>query len=465
MIIILISYWIFFFRHILFNPYSLAYGEALDCDFSTQRLCGEYWHKGKIPQDPYYFGDVAGARAGTYYPINILFAYVSSFFNLNHAWVIHTWNILLHSLATSIFAYYLFGRGLIGLFGALAWGYFGYHIKGNLWWVQSFTWITTTLCFIHHPILASVSLGMLIYAGTPPLVAYTIYSLVIYYLIVGYNIIIFPLAIVIALPQIIAYLRYYSKSIRTEHTYEDKVIIGKVSPWRYLTTFIPLDIKNYIYDVGYWETAFYLTPLVFFFALFGNPFGWMFVLFFILLSSGGMVFKLLSPFMARFPQRWGYFACLGVIILSVEGLRTFNLPATNLILLNILLGSMLLFNRSLLPIYPFVQWTKKPLEYFKTPLLSYLRGHSGRFRVSNLPYPVYSGQIAHIKSLGYCGGNHYKWLGKLRNIPKQGAGGYNWFEFKEDGEDLDAFGVKYHIGERPSKRWKKVKGFNLYKNG
>lgn len=462
--LILIFYWLIFYHKILLNPYLLAYGEALDCEFPTQRLCGEYWRKFKIPKDPYYFKNLIGVRAGTLYPFNILASYLASFFKLDHAWIIHVWNILLHNLATPIFAFHLFGGGLIGLFGALAWGYCGYHIKSNLWYVQAFTWITATLCFATSPVLSGICLAMLILSGTPPLVGYFILCSLLTFKLS-------PLALlyglIISSPQIIAYLRYFPKSIRSWHGVEDKRRIGKLQPWIYLTTFLPVKIRNYLFDVGYWEFAFYLTPIVVFFALFGNPLGWVFVLTCILLSYGGTVFKLSSRIMFRGPQRWGYFACLGIIYLCMEGLVKFNLPNKNLILLTILLGTLLLYNRHLLPIYPFAQWTKKPSYFFETSLLRFLEENANGGRVNNLPYPVYSGQINHIKGLGYCGGNSLKSARLGRNFNSiQGCCGNNWFEYSRENGWFDDWKIKYHVGNKPCDHsmWRKVKGFNLYEN-
>jgi len=147
-------------------------------------------------------------------------------------------------------------------------------------------------------------------------------------------------------------------------------------------------------------------------------------------------------------------------------IKKFNLSDTKLVLLNILLGIMLLYNSKMLPLYPITQWSKKPSKMFNTPLLKFLEHKSIGYRVNNLPYPVSRGQINKIKTVGYTGGNHTLELEKLLNLPIDGIGQYNWFDWKEDGKDLDKFGIKYHVGSKPKdKKWVHVDGFdNLWEN-
>jgi hypothetical protein len=177
MIYILIGYWFIFYHKYILNPFRLSYGDNLYLFFPSERLCGEYWRKCQIPKDDYYYEDVLGVKTGVLYPVNILFSIIESILPLDTAFIVHVWNILLHSLATSLIAYYLFGQGLVGLFGALAWGYYAYHIKQDLFYVQAFTWITATLYCVHHNLwlYAGASFGMLILSGIPTLTMYFLF--------------------------------------------------------------------------------------------------------------------------------------------------------------------------------------------------------------------------------------------------------------------------------------------------
>ena len=466
--ITLIGYWVVFFWNVFRHPFSLCYGETLDYEFTTFRLCGEYWRKFKIPQDPCYFKDFAGSRQGIYYPVNIIFSYIASFFKIDTAWRIHVFNILFHSLLTSFFAYHLFGKGLIGLFGALAWGYCAWHIKTQLYYVQGFTWITAALYFVEHlyPIQAGISLGLLLLCGHPLLVGVLCVLLPFLAVFKGLLTISTPLiAFTIGFPQIWAVWKYRKKAVGSTLTYEEKVKVGSLPVWVYAFMFLPIRIREKIAGLGFEEWNFYVTPLIGFFALFGRGDCWVLLAVAVCFSLGRSVFKLFSKFLPRFPHRFGYFAMLAIIVLGVDGLRRFNLPDKQLILLNVFLGLLLWFNRDLIHIHPFSQWTKKPSQSFETPLLKFLEENSKGYRVNNLPFPVYTGQINHIKTCGYTGGNHSIKLGQFLNIPKMGIAPYNWFDWRQDGELLDWFQIKYHIGKKPlDPKWIPTKFDNLWEN-
>jgi len=266
------------------------------------------------------------------------------------------------------------------------------------------------------------------------------------------------IGLVIGLPQILAYKRYKNISGRKNWAYEDNIKEGRYRLWEYLFMFIPFRYRDFIYGIGYEEWHFYVSPLALLFVL-GTGHCWYLLIIAIILSTGGILFKWLNRFMFRFPSRWGYFAMLATIILAVEGYRThFN------ILYIPLLMFFMLFNRDLIDLYPFNQnpWGKPPSFFFDTPLLKYLETHAKGYRVNNLPFPAYTGQINHIETVGYTGGNHTKELGEKLNIPKHGYAPYNWFDFKEDGKELDDFRIKYHCGKQPL-GWVKVMD-NLWMN-
>ena len=469
----LIVYWLFFFRHILFKPYSICASEALTYDFGNTIQAGRCWRKGKLPTDPYHFDDFMGVCMGLLYPINIICAYISSFVKLDTTWKIQVLNLLGHNLLMSFFAFHLFNvyhNPYIALFGALAWSYASWHIKQSLWYTQSFCWITATLTFLElkNPVLAGVSLGMLYLSGHPRLFTYFTYLLVGYFLVRWW----FPIkvgiiALLIGGYQLYRYYRYSKNNIAFTRTYEEKVAIGRIPWWYYITMFIPWRSNGYLFGMGYQEVTFYVTPLIGYFALFSRGHSWIQVPLCIILSSGGWLFKVTHKLMARFPQYWGYFAMLGMVVLGVDGLTKFSLQNKQLILLDILLAVMLLRNSNLLPLYPLSQWTKKPSEWFNTPLMRYFENNCGQYKVNNLPYPVYRGQVNKIRTVGYTGGNHTKELGRMLSIPRDGIVPYNWFEFMPDDNRVEAFGIKYHLGDRPSDnpKWVKIEEFdNLWMN-
>ena len=174
----------------------------------------------------------------------------------------------------------------------------------------------------------------------------------------------FTVALVASSYQIYRCLKYLTNSIRLSHSYHDKIEQGCMKLWEYIFMLVPIRYRDYYATPGLQGGNFYLTPLVGFFALSGNLSGWIGVFICVWLSTGGKIFKWLSPFMVRLPFYWGYFASLIIVMLAVEGLSKFNLGNTQLILLCIILGILLLFNSSHLPLYPEGMYPKKPNEWF-----------------------------------------------------------------------------------------------------
>lgn len=463
MILLLVSYFIFFYWQVITHPYSVASAESLDCDFPSFVLCGREWSKLKVPYDEYYFGKITGARTGTFYPVNIVLSVIASKLHMDKAWIIYLANVLGHSLVTAIAAYYLFGQGLIGLFGALVWGFMAYHVKFTLWYTQTFAWISLTiLALVNKSILTGLCLGMLILCGHPPLLFYTLYFVGAYSLVQPKTLQALPIGLTIGLPQILSFYIYRKGSVRHKFTLDDNVRDGSLPLWSYLFMFIPVRIRDFVGNVGYEEWCFYITPIVGLLAFYShNLWLWIVVLLCVGLSLGKGLFKLFSKLMFRFPHRWGYFASFAFISLSVDGLRNLNLNETNLWLLIITTGWLLLYNRDTILLYPFKQDSGRPSKFFDTPLMRYLERHAKV--VNNLPYPVYSGQLNKVHTLGYTGGNHNAELGKLLGIPHNGEAPYNIFDHYPDGFIVGKLNISHHIGTKPSNRWLKVKGFkNLW---
>ena len=465
---IIFGYFVLFWWQVFKDPYSIATAEALDQDFPVMRLCGEYWRKGKRPKDPVFYKHLTGIRPGVFYPVNIFFSWLGSFFDIDKGWILYVINLLLHQLAVPLMAYHLFGGGLEGLFGAIAWGFISYHIKTTLWYAQTFTWITATILLMDtaHPLLAGVALGILVLCGHPPFVVYFGYGLVAWMLLWGkFPFITFVIAFLIGFIQIFHYYKYKKFNITSQYTLQEKVEIGQLPIWSYLFMFLPVRFRYYIGKVGHEEWCFYVGPLVGFFALFGRGSCWLLIVVCILLSLGRGVYGFFHRFCSRMPYRIGYFAALGCVVLAVEGIKGFGLNTQQLVLLNILLAVTMWFSRDFIILPPFYGYGEKPSKVFGTPLLKYLEKNSGGHRVNNLPFPVYPGIINHLNVPGYTGGNHMASLGKFLGVTKMGHCPYNWFYWQEDGVVLDAFDIGWHIGERPvDNKWKPTPFANLWRN-
>ena len=183
--IILFTFWLLFYGHILFNPFKIASSEILEYDFPIMRLAGECWKKGRLPYDDYYYSDFIGVRPMLLYPINIMCSLWMVSVPLNRSFVGLVLNVLCHNLVTSLFAFHLFGGGYVGLFGALAWTYMGYHVQQSITRTQGFCWLTGTLLFISlsRPVLAGISLGFMVLCANPPYTMYFTYILSGYFII------------------------------------------------------------------------------------------------------------------------------------------------------------------------------------------------------------------------------------------------------------------------------------------
>lgn len=180
--IVLFCYWLFFYRRVLMHPYSMAHSELLEYDFGILRLAGEYWKKGELPHDDYYYDDFIGVRPMLLYPPNILVSIWMAVLDLDRAFVVLLYNVLVHILITSFLAFNLFNGGLVGLFGALAWTYMGYHQQQSITRTGGFLWLTATLLCLKLglPVLAGISLGLMVLIANPPYTLYFCYCLGIY---------------------------------------------------------------------------------------------------------------------------------------------------------------------------------------------------------------------------------------------------------------------------------------------
>lgn len=162
----------------------MATSELLEYDFPIFMLAGEYYRKGKLPHDPYYYGDIIGVRPFVLYPFNILLSLFMGRRRLDFSFRLLVYYVLLHNLVMSFFAYNFFGGSMFGIFGALAWTYMGYHQQQSITRTAGFMWLTATLCFLnsYHPIFAGISLGMMVLISNPPYTLYFGYCLCAYYL-------------------------------------------------------------------------------------------------------------------------------------------------------------------------------------------------------------------------------------------------------------------------------------------
>ena len=210
--------------------------------------------------------------------------------------------------------------------------------------------------------------------------------------------------------QILQTASYYQKSIRSGKTYAQLTEIGKVHPLQFLKGLLrPLPIR--MVD-GLFSTEITasvgLTGLLMA-SLTRDVRLWGLLVVFMLLATGGWLFRLTAKFQLRLPARWMYFVGLTLVVMATLGFSQLSLmhPMTYVLLIA-QVANLILVHPKLWPMEPFVQRLERPSQA--------CRGHAPftTQRVQGLPYPCTTGQLHHIKTLGYNGGSQLKAMAWLR---------------------------------------------------
>ena len=172
----------------------------------------------------------------------------------------------------------------------------------------------------------------------------------------------------------------------------------------------------------------------------------------------------------RLPARFCWLIGLSVAMLGLHGLATMALSLRVLtVLILTQAASLLLACWTLLPMSPFCQRWERPSVAFGTPLARYLQHTAHPGRVSGLPYPLRTGQINRIHTLGYNGGSQPRWMARFRRDRNpDGTGAHDWFALNHDGPLLDWYGVRFACTLRPlphrSSKWQPTPFPHLYEN-
>lgn len=273
------------------------------------------------------------------------------------------------------------------------------------------------------------------------------------------------LGLLIASPQLWMAWRYYPHSIRSGKTAAQKMELGNIPLWIQLRNMVWPSVEPIDGVFGPEACTFIGLPALLC-AFFAGYSGWWIVLGLSVLLSMGKhtpLFGWTHALHLRIPARYCYFVGLSLGMLAVVGFRSLAPPFQQLVLLVQSLHLILTLPR-LWPMSPYVQRWEQPSEVFNTPLTRFLAGKSGR--VSGLPYPLRTGQINQIHTLGYNGGSQAAWMARLRQDPNpNGSGGHDWFSLNEDGPLLDWYGVRYVYTYRPlSGKWQPTSIPHLYEN-
>ena len=266
-----------------------------------------------------------------------------------------------------------------------------------------------------------------------------------------------PIGFLIGSVQLVPFLKYLPKTIRA-NKHDD---IGKVPWWHFASLIFPKAFRYNINGVGYWEMSYYvgITPLLC--LLYSTSAAYI-----IIAASGLLMLGLFSCSLPRIPARWSYTFQFGLIWSALSGLNNLNLRWEVLaILCGIQLFDLLSNNLCLLVNHPYAELYQKSSWAFNTKLTIYLDENLNDDRVSGLPYPLFTGHINELRTLGYCGGMASKEMAEWRNDTNpNGSGEHDWFKSNEDSEKLDDRRIIFAYSRKRINKWAETPIQHLYKN-
>lgn len=443
-----------------------ARSELLSTFFPTWIWQGRCWAKGKVPKYDPYFWLVSDAHpvTSTYYPFS---AIVSCAVGLLRPQGASDKGFL--SLIGLLFAHILFGfvgwyslihswaNTYIALFGAITFTLSAYNWKQQpclIYTIAWFPWLLTGIA-THNILLTGVSFGMTLLAGYYPIGIQATLIAVCASILWDTPLTWMPIGFAIGLPQLIPFLRYLPKTIRTKKVSS----IGKVPWWHPITLLFPT--KSCFNGVGFWEMAYYvgIAPLVLMASSTSRV--WLLGVVSYLLMIG-----MFSKFLPRIPARWCWSFQFAIGWMAISGLNNLHLTERALVCLIVIQAFDLIWhNADLIPTSPYSELYNKPSFAFNTKLTRYLEAANlGDYRVSGLPFPLFTGHINRFKTLGYSGGMQLKLMSKFRNDNNpDGNGSHDWFKDNDYDERLTKYRVKYAYTKK-NIGWIKTPIKNLYRN-
>ena len=253
------------------------------------------------------------------------------------------------------------------------------------------------------------------------------------------------LGFLIASPQLWTAWWYYPRSIRSGKTAVQKMDIGNIPLSRMLRNLVAPTVEPVDGVFGPEAMTFIGIPALSCTFFSGGSWWWVVAGLSAVLAAGchTPVFRWTHRVHLRCPARYTYFVGLSLAFLAVEGFRHLPTKTQGLVLLLQSLSLLLTLPR-LWPMLPYVQRWERPSRALDTPLTRFLSEPKQTGRVSGLPYPLRTGQVNRIQTLGYNGGSQARWMAAFRqDTNPNGSGAHDWFALNEDGKRLDRYGVRW----------------------
>lgn len=423
-ILFLAIYHLIFFWKFYFKPYENCTGEVASTYFPHWIWCGRQWASGKIPlrDTIYYYYPGSIPFLSTFYPPHIITSIIGSKLSLNHAYLLYHFTMVAHYLLGSILSFFAFLKWadpLVALFGSITWTYAAYNIRSQSPCI-AFMHAWTMGCFLGGW-MSVVSSSFILYAGYLPLAFFFIPVASFLY----------PeclLGLLAYMPQLCLFIPYYVKSIRNGQKLSTNY--GSVPLWRLLDLILPNLRKGCINGVLYPEMVMFCGVSTVILIYFSTTRAMLLLILSLILSIG------LLPPLFRIPARYLHLLTFSLAWSAASGLNNLKLSTYQLLSILILQSFDLLRNRELLEAFPFREMWKKPSEFFQTKLTKFLEENAGSYRVSGLPFPLFTGYINNLQTLGYNGGFQLKKMSEIRGDDDlNGSGRHDQL--------IENYGIKY----------------------
>lgn len=412
------------------NPITMARSELLSTFFPTWLWQGREWLKGKIPKyDPYFWINAhAHPVISTYYPPGIISSIIGASLDLDAAFKVLVVSLGLHFLFASFGWYFLclhFAPPLIAAFAGITLTYNGYQLKQQPCLVYTISWFPWMLLGVvtNNFWLTAIAVGYTILSGYYPI---GIQTLLIAIAVSAYTdstrLWAVSMGFLFGAPQLLCFLKYLPKTIRA-HKHDD---LGTVPWWHFISLIFPKSFRYSVGGVGFWEMSYYIG-LVALGCTFFASWPWILVLWSALLMMG-----VGAAYFPRIPARWAFSFSFWLSVCAVQGLARIN-PSNSLLWALLFVQAFDLYWNSidLIPPAGYSELPNRPSRIFDTPLTNFLSGC--KERVSGLPYPLFTGHVNKIRTLGYSGGMQLKLMAKFRNDKNSnGSGEHDWFRSHND---------------------------------
>lgn len=417
---------------------ALARSELLSTFFPSWLYLGRKPWKA----DPHFWGNYAAHPVlSSFYPPHFLSAMASKYLSINISFRLLIYIVVCHILVGLLgwlFLIATFASFPVAVFGALTLTFGSYNLKQQPCLVYTVAWFPWLLygLLVKSMVCVVISTACVYLSGYYPIGIQVLLVAGCATFAWGCPPSWIPVGFLFGLPQIVPFLKYLPKTIR--HATSVPNSVGTMKPADFLSILFPLFFRSKMNGVGFWESSFYIGVIPLFLAFYSTSRVWVLAVLAIALCLG-----LFSKHLPRIPARWLFTAQFALGWMAVSGLAALQLPTTAIWGLVLVQGMDLwLHNRSAMIPRPFSELPEAPGRAFDTKLTRYLAGCQNR--VSGLPYPLFTGHVNGLYTLGYSGGMQLKLMARWRgdNNPN-GNGDHDWFKHNGDSESLDAYRVEY----------------------